>query len=121
MKKIRYTIILVTILFLGSCAESTLEMEQECDTFYGSRSENSSLNAVLKSIRDSRFGGALWRAASEKLRMTTHLIVDITFRKGGVPLGSMVYEGHGLIYYNFDYENCAEFVQLAIHEMIYLL
>lgn len=119
MKRIRFLSYFFVFLLLGSCNES--ELWQEDDIFCETRSASNSLDEALEGLRETRLGGALWTAAAKRLRMGGGLHFNITFREtNSLASKSMVYDGYGLIYYNFDYENTYEFAQLAIHELFHI-
>lgn len=118
---IQLLVALIMAFLLESCCDTEYFGEQGNKLFYETRSANNSLDGTLEYLRQTRLGGALWWAATERLRMSSDLMLSITFRKGKwLNLQSMVYEGNGFIYYNFDNENSYEFGQLAIHELFHI-
>ena len=118
MIRIRYLLVLVAIFLFGSCAESILEMEQEDDVFYSTRSGNSSLDAALAYLKETRLGGPLWEAASSRLHhnMEIRFVYDPSIRRR-----SMKYMGEGRIVYNSDGMSEDDFLQLTFHELFHMI
>ena len=118
MKRIRYLLVLLAVSFLGSCVESTLEMEQEDETFCDSRSGNSSLDATLAYLKTTRLGGSLWDTATS--RLLNNMEINFVYSPS-IHRRSMKYIGEGRIVYNADGMSENGFLQLAFHELFHVL
>lgn len=117
--KTKYLILGLILFVFEGCTYSGLDIED--GTICETRSENMKLDEALSGLKKSRLGGAIWNAAAAKLDASSSIIVNITFIKtNGVPREQMEYQGHGVIYYNYDYENTFKFAQNAFHELFHI-
>ena len=117
MKRIRYLLVLVAIFFSGSCAKSTLEIEQEDETFCNSRSGNNPIEEALNYLRGTRLGRCLWHSAISRLPEGS--VIGFSPVRN-IPKRSMKYMGKGWILYNPDDLHDGDLEQLAFHELFHV-
>lgn len=130
MIRIRYLLLGVAISFLGSCAEPTLELEQE-DLFFSKlqimkkkelpaefQNVPQEIKEVLLGISGTKIGEGLLRRAAEALRnsgVTATFVYKLNLRR------EFRYQGDGRVEYNFVDMSTDEVLQLVFHELIHMV
>ena len=108
--------LLLAVSLFNGCSDSPWEMEEDKEFVEGSRT-NSEIEKKLEGLRGTRLGGALWSAASARLRPG----FSIYFQANpSLPGRSMLYIGWGCIEYQPDGLQEGDFEQLAFHELFHI-
>ena len=109
--------ILIAIFFMGSCAESVLDMVPEDETNCISRSGTAELDKALAYLKETRLGGPL--LAYARLRCPPKYVIEFT-STFGIPERSMRYMGMGWVLYNPNNLQNGDLEQLAFHELFHI-
>ena len=86
--------ILIAIFFMGSCAESVLDMVPEDETNCISRSGTGKLDKALAYLKETRLGGPL--LAYARLRCPPKYVIEFTSTVG-IPERALHGDGMGFI------------------------